>query len=179
MAVDPEGSVLIQSNNERQTSYEVEGIVTVLDKSVSRPSKPFSIVLRWASIMSVVPHFILLLVIAFKTTAVHRLLPQSHRQGDLPHGPQTDQRRLCVTPVWYAPSLLTVSLCALLAPDSNNSARFRPGGSSGSAMAAAVKVAHQLKEVQRCVVILADSVQNYMWVFVFLLLEVFPERLPF
>ncbi|KAI3355824.1 hypothetical protein L3Q82_004385 [Scortum barcoo] len=36
------------------------------------------------------------------------------------------------------------------------------GGSSGSAVAAAMKVAQQLKEGQRCVVILADSVQNYM-----------------
>lgn len=36
------------------------------------------------------------------------------------------------------------------------------GGSSGSAMAAAVKMAQELKEGQRCVVILADSVRNYM-----------------
>ncbi|XP_051782713.1 cystathionine beta-synthase-like protein isoform X1 [Erpetoichthys calabaricus] len=36
------------------------------------------------------------------------------------------------------------------------------GGSSGSAMAAAVKAAQELKEDQRCVVILPDSVRNYM-----------------
>uniref|UniRef100_A0A673B011 Cystathionine beta-synthase n=1 Tax=Sphaeramia orbicularis TaxID=375764 RepID=A0A673B011_9TELE len=36
------------------------------------------------------------------------------------------------------------------------------GGSSGSVMAAAVTMAQQLKEGQRCVVILADSVRNYM-----------------
>ncbi|XP_076603089.1 cystathionine beta-synthase b [Chaetodon auriga] len=36
------------------------------------------------------------------------------------------------------------------------------GGSSGSAMAAAVKLAQQLEEGQRCVVILPDSVRNYM-----------------
>ncbi|KAM3862393.1 cystathionine beta-synthase b [Diretmus argenteus] len=36
------------------------------------------------------------------------------------------------------------------------------GGSSGTAMAAAVKSAKELKEGQRCVVILADSVRNYM-----------------
>ncbi|KAK2839930.1 hypothetical protein Q5P01_013670 [Channa striata] len=36
------------------------------------------------------------------------------------------------------------------------------GGSSGSAVAAAVNVAQQLEEGQRCVVILADSVRNYM-----------------
>lgn len=36
------------------------------------------------------------------------------------------------------------------------------GGSSGSVMAAAVKMAEQLEEGQRCVVILADSVRNYM-----------------
>ncbi|XP_017265681.1 cystathionine beta-synthase b [Kryptolebias marmoratus] len=36
------------------------------------------------------------------------------------------------------------------------------GGSSGSAMAAAMKMAQQLEEGQRCVVILPDSVRNYM-----------------
>ncbi|KAM6978405.1 cystathionine beta-synthase b [Tautogolabrus adspersus] len=36
------------------------------------------------------------------------------------------------------------------------------GGSSGSAVAAAVEMAQQLEEGQRCVVILADSVRNYM-----------------
>ncbi|XP_068184519.1 cystathionine beta-synthase b [Antennarius striatus] len=36
------------------------------------------------------------------------------------------------------------------------------GGSCGSAMAAAVKMAQQLEEGQRCVVILPDSVRNYM-----------------
>lgn len=41
-------------------------------------------------------------------------------------------------------------------------AGFSAGGSSGSAVAAAVKMAQQLEEGQRCVVILADSVRNYM-----------------
>ncbi|XP_056444151.1 cystathionine beta-synthase-like [Gadus chalcogrammus] len=36
------------------------------------------------------------------------------------------------------------------------------GGSSGTAMAAAVKMARDLKEGQRCVVILPDSIRNYM-----------------
>ncbi|KAI9275828.1 cystathionine beta-synthase [Phascolomyces articulosus] len=36
------------------------------------------------------------------------------------------------------------------------------GGSSGTAMSAAVQVAKSLKEGQRCVVILPDSVRNYM-----------------
>ncbi|XP_015905542.1 cystathionine beta-synthase [Parasteatoda tepidariorum] len=36
------------------------------------------------------------------------------------------------------------------------------GGSSGSAVSAAVKVAQELKEGQRCVVILPDGVRNYM-----------------
>ncbi|KAK7168753.1 hypothetical protein R3I93_004910 [Phoxinus phoxinus] len=36
------------------------------------------------------------------------------------------------------------------------------GGSSGTAMAAAVHVAKELKEGQRCVVILPDSIRNYM-----------------
>ncbi|XP_064182640.1 cystathionine beta-synthase-like [Anguilla rostrata] len=36
------------------------------------------------------------------------------------------------------------------------------GGSSGTAMSAAVQVAKELKEGQRCVVILPDSIRNYM-----------------
>ena len=36
------------------------------------------------------------------------------------------------------------------------------GGSSGSAVAAAVKAAKSLKAGQRCVVILPDSIRNYM-----------------
>jgi len=43
-----------------------------------------------------------------------------------------------------------------------------PGGSSGSAMSVAVRAARDLKEGQRCVVILPDSVRNYMWVSRFL-----------
>lgn len=48
-------------------------------------------------------------------------------------------------------------------------------------MAAAVKVAQHLKEGQRCVVILADSVRNYMSdavVFFLRLLDTVPEQLP-
>ena len=36
------------------------------------------------------------------------------------------------------------------------------GGSSGSAVSAAVKAARKLKKGQRCVVILPDSIRNYM-----------------
>lgn len=36
------------------------------------------------------------------------------------------------------------------------------GGSSGAAVAAAVKAARSLKAGQRCVVILPDSIRNYM-----------------
>lgn len=36
------------------------------------------------------------------------------------------------------------------------------GGSSGTAMAAALHVAKELEEGQRCVVILPDSIRNYM-----------------
>ena len=39
------------------------------------------------------------------------------------------------------------------------------GGSSGSAVAAAVKAAHKLQKGQRCVVLLPDSVRNYMPVY--------------
>lgn len=42
---------------------------------------------------------------------------------------------------------------------------YSAGGSSGSAMWAAVQAAKQLKEGQRCVVILPDGVRNYMHVF--------------
>lgn len=43
-------------------------------------------------------------------------------------------------------------------PDS----RLLAGGSAGSAMSVAVKAAQELREGQRCVVILPDSVRNYM-----------------
>lgn len=36
------------------------------------------------------------------------------------------------------------------------------GGSSGAAMAAALRAAKTLKPGQRCVVLLADSIRNYM-----------------
>ena len=39
---------------------------------------------------------------------------------------------------------------------------FSTGGSCGSAMAAAVQAAKTLEEEQRCVVLLPDSVRNYM-----------------
>ena len=39
------------------------------------------------------------------------------------------------------------------------------GGSSGSAVAAAVKAAQKLQKGQRCVVLLPDSVRNYMSVY--------------
>jgi len=43
-----------------------------------------------------------------------------------------------------------------------NAKALLSGGSSGTAMAAAVKFAKELKEGQRCVVILPDSIRNYM-----------------
>ena len=36
------------------------------------------------------------------------------------------------------------------------------GGSSGSALSAAVKAARELKEGQTCVVVLPDSIRNYL-----------------
>ena len=36
------------------------------------------------------------------------------------------------------------------------------GGSSGAALSVAVKVARELKEGQKCVVLLPDSIRNYM-----------------
>ncbi|XP_036065694.1 cystathionine beta-synthase isoform X2 [Oryzias melastigma] len=50
----------------------------------------------------------------------------------------------------------------LIRLDSSSEPASSTGGSSGSAMAAAVKMARELKEGQRCVVILADSVRNYI-----------------
>ena len=38
------------------------------------------------------------------------------------------------------------------------------GGSSGSAVVCAIKAAKNLEKGQRCVVILPDSIRNYMWV---------------
>uniref|UniRef100_A0A3Q3X5N1 Cystathionine beta-synthase n=1 Tax=Mola mola TaxID=94237 RepID=A0A3Q3X5N1_MOLML len=103
VAVDPEGSILIESKNQKvKTSFEVEGIgydfvPTVLDKS--------------------------LIDFYYKSndTETFTMSRKLIREEGL--------------------------LC---------------GGSSGSAIAAAVKVAQQLEEGQRCVVILADSVRNYM-----------------
>ncbi|XP_042283280.1 cystathionine beta-synthase b isoform X1 [Thunnus maccoyii] len=106
VAVDPEGSVLIGSDNsdqnENKISYEVEGIgydfiPTVLDRSL---------IDMW-----------------YKSTDKETFIMSRKliREEGL--------------------------LC---------------GGSSGSVMAAAVKMAQQLEEGQRCVVILADSVRNYM-----------------
>uniref|UniRef100_A0A674NVM7 Cystathionine beta-synthase n=1 Tax=Takifugu rubripes TaxID=31033 RepID=A0A674NVM7_TAKRU len=102
VAVDPEGSLLIHSDDHCKSSYEVEGIgydfvPTVLDKS---------------------------LVDYFYKVNDKETFNMSRRLI-------RDEGLLC-------------------------------GGSSGSAMAAAVKVAQHLKEGQRCVVILADSVRNYM-----------------
>lgn len=51
---------------------------------------------------------------------------------------------------------VTSSACAFASP-------FRSaGGSSGSAMVAALRAARSLKPGQRCVVLLPDSVRNYM-----------------
>ena len=36
------------------------------------------------------------------------------------------------------------------------------GGSSGSALSVAVKAARELKEGQKCVVVLPDSIRNYL-----------------
>lgn len=41
-----------------------------------------------------------------------------------------------------------------------------PGGSSGSAMAGAIEAARSLKEGQKCVVLLPDSIRNYMTKFI-------------
>ncbi|XP_035531815.1 cystathionine beta-synthase b [Morone saxatilis] len=104
VAVDPEGSILIESKekSEMKTSFEVEGIgydfiPTVLDRSL--------------------------------------------------------------VDMWYkSTDMETFSMSRKLIREEG----LLCGGSSGSAMAAAVKMAQQLEEGQRCVVILADSVRNYM-----------------
>ncbi|XP_070694155.1 cystathionine beta-synthase b [Pempheris klunzingeri] len=104
VAVDPEGSVLLESKetNEKKTPFEVEGIgydfiPTVLDRSL---------VDMW-----------------YKSTDMETF---------------TMSRKL-------------IREEGLLC-----------GGSSGSAVAAAMKMAQTLEEGQRCVIILADSVRNYM-----------------
>ncbi|XP_034088298.1 cystathionine beta-synthase b isoform X2 [Gymnodraco acuticeps] len=61
--------------------------------------------------------------------------------------------------MWYTSTdMETFTMCRKLIREEG----LLCGGSSGSAMAAAVKMAQQLEEGQRCVVILADSVRNYM-----------------
>ncbi|XP_045909485.1 cystathionine beta-synthase b [Micropterus dolomieu] len=104
VAVDPEGSVLVESKeeNKQKTSFEVEGIgydfiPTVLDRSL--------------------------------------------------------------VDMWYKSSdMETFTMSRKLIREEG----LLCGGSSGSAMAAAMKMARQLEEGQRCVVILADSVRNYI-----------------
>uniref|UniRef100_A0A8C8CIR6 Cystathionine beta-synthase n=1 Tax=Oncorhynchus tshawytscha TaxID=74940 RepID=A0A8C8CIR6_ONCTS len=69
---------------------------------------------------------------------------------------KTDKTQYEVEGIGYdfIPTVLDRSCACLLSPV--------PGGSSGTAMAAAVRVAKDLKEGQRCVVILPDSIRNYM-----------------
>lgn len=53
-----------------------------------------------------------------------------------------------------------VGICCIVYQ--SNALSLLSGGSSGTAMVAAVKFAKELKEGQRCVVILPDSIRNYM-----------------
>ena len=53
----------------------------------------------------------------------------------------------------FVPHLIFISLITLFL-----------GGSCGAAVSAAIEAAKELKEGQRCVVILPDSVRNYMYV---------------
>ncbi|XP_023276779.1 cystathionine beta-synthase-like, partial [Seriola lalandi dorsalis] len=65
----------------------------------------------------------------------------------------------CVVDMWYKSNdMETFTMSRKLIREEG----LLCGGSSGSAMAAAVKIAQQLEEGQRCVVILADSIRNYM-----------------
>ncbi|KAM4559212.1 cystathionine beta-synthase b isoform 1-T4 [Odontesthes bonariensis] len=102
VAVDPEGSVLEDEENNEKGHFEVEGIgydfiPTVLDRSV--------------------------------------------------------------VDVWYKSNdMETFAMSRKLIKEEG----LLCGGSSGSAVAAAMQMAQQLEEGQRCVVILADSVRNYM-----------------
>lgn len=62
---------------------------------------------------------------------------------------------------------LTFNMCEIKCVSKVCSLSLFVGGSSGTAMSAAVHVAKELKEGQRCVVILPDSIRNYMQVSVF------------
>ncbi len=53
-------------------------------------------------------------------------------------------------------------MCVKLSVHLNCGLSLFVGGSSGTAVAAAVHAAKDLKEGQRCVVILPDSIRNYM-----------------
>ena len=69
---------------------------------------------------------------------------QTHRQTDTQMDRQTDIQ----TTDRQTDSCIMMILCE--------------GGSSGSVMAAAVQAAKDLREDQRCVMLLPDSVRNYM-----------------
>lgn len=53
-------------------------------------------------------------------------------------------------------------MCTHAAPRGCLTPTRSAGGSAGSAVSVAVKAAQELQEGQRCVVILPDSVRNYM-----------------
>lgn len=57
---------------------------------------------------------------------------------------------------------LTLHMCKIKCASKLCGMSLFVGGSSGTAMAAAVHVAKELKEGQRCVVLLPDSIRNYM-----------------
>ena len=53
------------------------------------------------------------------------------------------------------------------------------GGSSGSSVATAVKAAQKLQKGQRCVVLLPDSVRNYMSVYYTIHVHIYVYGVPF
>lgn len=85
--------------------------------------------------------------------------------GATPHqwGPQAGGRGCCER-LEGVPLGDGTSSCrlAFLWPGAWSDCGLSAGGSSGSAMSVAVKAAQELGEGQRCVVILPDSVRNYM-----------------
>lgn len=62
-------------------------------------------------------------------------------------------------------TFLTFHMCEIKCVSNPCCLSLFVGGSSGTAMAAAVHIAKELKEGQRCVVILPDSIRNYMYIY--------------
>lgn len=172
--MDPEGSILAEPdelNVTDKTQYEVEGIgydfiPTVLDRSVSvcqcvnlesLQAKSFPM----GAIKCIAPSLFVCLLFRWLMAGTNQMMMSLL----LCHVCSSEMKDSCVVRLHPSQPCAT-SLHTSHLHKNNDSLLFSlsllVGGSSGTAMAAAVKVAKELKEGQRCVVILPDSIRNYM-----------------